>query len=168
MAVMGRARRRRPSSGSETHRHAPFPSSKRQRTANAPPGANRKTRGGETTEIGLPEAVSATDRNQPQTPRRPRNEGVRGSNPRVGFKKPRYDRVLTARSLIQERSRVVTWWHWQTPGKPSAAQTTTGSAPLEYLLGNNGQLSGVAALPPCRSIVANLGLDGQAIARPVG
>ena len=85
-----------------------------------------------------------------------------------GVKKPRYDRVLTARSLIQERSRVVTWWHWQTPGKPSAAQTTTGSAPLEYLLGNNGQLSGVAALPPCRSIVANLGLDGQAIARPVG
>jgi hypothetical protein len=41
--------------------------------------------GPETTEIGLSEAVSAKDNNHPQTPPRPRNEGVRGSSPRVGF-----------------------------------------------------------------------------------
>ena len=36
-------------------------------------------------EIGLNEAFSAMDRNQPQTPRRPRTQGVGGSNQLVGF-----------------------------------------------------------------------------------
>src|ERR1039458_2868737 len=37
--------------------------------------------------MGLPSAFGATDRNQRQTPPLPRNEGVRGSHPRVGFRK---------------------------------------------------------------------------------
>ena len=56
-----------------------------QRGGNTPPCTKRKSQEGETAGIGLTWSVSATDRNQPQTPRRPRNEGVRGSNPRVGF-----------------------------------------------------------------------------------
>jgi hypothetical protein len=48
------------------------------------PCTNRKSLWGETAEIGLAWALCATDCNQAQTPRRPRNEGVRGSNPRVG------------------------------------------------------------------------------------
>jgi hypothetical protein len=54
-----------------------------QQGGNTPPCTNRKTLGGESAEIGLYWALSATDRNQSQTPRRPRNEGVRGSSPRV-------------------------------------------------------------------------------------
>jgi hypothetical protein len=56
-----------------------------QRGDNTTPWTSRNTIRGETAEIGLPRSVSATDRNQPQTPRRPRNEGVRGSNPHVGL-----------------------------------------------------------------------------------
>ncbi len=46
-----------------------------QQGGNTPPETNRKTLGDETAEIGLSWSVSATDRNQPRTPRRPRNEG---------------------------------------------------------------------------------------------
>jgi len=52
---------------------------------NTPPGTDRKTPGDETAEMRLPSTASATGRSQPQTPRLPRNEGVRGSNPLVGF-----------------------------------------------------------------------------------
>ena len=58
-----------------------------QRGGNTPPCTNCKELAGETAEIGLSWALSGMDRNPPQTPRRPRNEGVRGSSPRVGFKK---------------------------------------------------------------------------------
>src|SRR5665213_4095974 len=92
MAVVGHAPPR-PNSEPETHRHARSASSKWQRAGNTRAGINRKTRGGETTEIGLSEAFSATDHNQPQTPRRPRNEGVSGSNLLVGFKKNPLRRV---------------------------------------------------------------------------
>jgi hypothetical protein len=56
-----------------------------QQGGNTTPWTSRKTIRGRTGEIGLSWALSDTDRNQPQTPRRPRNEGVRGSSPRVGF-----------------------------------------------------------------------------------
>ena len=50
-----------------------------QQVGNTTPWTNRKTPGGETAEIGLSQAASATDRNEPQTPRLTHNEGVRGS-----------------------------------------------------------------------------------------
>jgi hypothetical protein len=123
MAVMGRAPRRRPSSESETHRHAPFPSSKRQRAANTPPGTNRKTRGGETTEIGLPEAVSAKDQDRRQTPRRPRTEGVSGSNPLVGSYSVTGDEVSTLRN----DERQPRWSTRAPPGSLSGSRSRAGS-----------------------------------------
>jgi hypothetical protein len=62
-----------------------FAGHKWQRGRNTPLCTNSKTLPSEMAEIGLHRAFSAADRNHPQTPRRPRNEGVRGSSPRVGF-----------------------------------------------------------------------------------
>jgi hypothetical protein len=59
--------------------------SKWQQVGNTPPCTSRKTRRDRRAKIRFCYALSATDRNQPQAPRLPRNEGVRGSNPRVGF-----------------------------------------------------------------------------------
>ena len=56
-----------------------------QRGDNTPPGTNRTTRPGRTARRGMPSAANATERDQPQTTRLSRNEGVRGANPRVGF-----------------------------------------------------------------------------------
>jgi hypothetical protein len=62
----------------------PYPPRWQQR-GNTTPCTNRKTLGGETAEIGVFSAFSATDHNQRQAPRRPRNERVSGSNPLVGL-----------------------------------------------------------------------------------
>jgi hypothetical protein len=71
--------------------------SKWQQVDNTPPCTSRKTRRDRRTKIRLRYALSATDRNQPQAPRLPRNEGVRGSNPRVGFRKAPLIRGLIVR-----------------------------------------------------------------------
>lgn len=68
---------------SYSSRRRPVPSTWQQ-VGNTPPCTNRKTLGGETAEMGLSCGLSATDRNQRQEPRRPRNDGVSGSHPLVG------------------------------------------------------------------------------------
>jgi hypothetical protein len=74
-----------------------------QQMGNTPTGTSRKRPGSETPEIGLFSAVNVTDRNQPQTPRLPRNEGVCGSNPLVA---PCLVAALTRTFMVSLRSGV--------------------------------------------------------------
>jgi hypothetical protein len=75
-----------------------------QRGGNTPPCTNRKTQGGETAEIGLSSPLSATGRNQPQTSRRPRNEGVSGSSPRVCWSMRAVDTVEPKPAITSSES----------------------------------------------------------------
>jgi len=71
----------------------------------------------------LSEAASAKDHNHPQTPPRPRNEGVRGSSPRVGFAHVTGDETLVNGYLVAIGSTET----------PFRTESSTFSEPLAYL-----------------------------------
>ena len=61
------------------------PAHGRENGGNTPPCANRKMLGAKTAELALGWAFRAIHRDQPHAQRRPRNVGVSGSYPLVGF-----------------------------------------------------------------------------------